>query len=254
MNPVLVTVGQPRRRRAVANAMIGLGLGLAAYFAVSPALAAERAAEEDVPLEDETHDRRREVELFWLRPTFGYRYEDLTTFEADQENLTADLIPSTLSGPAFGLGAGVRMLFVSLGVNGGVALFPDSSGDAVDETELWTLDGNVYLHLLTGYQIEPYVQLGAGYQAFGGLGAYSIHGWNVHGGVGLDVFLSDDVALGGLLVGNLSFMTRPGRSASDLLTPQEVETTGELRQRLLEADGSSAGAGLALMVGPSMHF
>ncbi len=235
-------------------ALATIGLGLAAYFAVSPALAAERAAEEDVTLEEDTHDKRREVELFWLRPTVGYSYVDLTTFQADQENLTADLIPTHLSGPSFALGAGVRILFVSLGLSGGATFFPDSAGDAVDETQLWTLDGNVLLHLLTGYQIEPYVQLGAGYQAFGGLRDYSIHGWNVHGGVGLDVFFGDDVAIGGLLVGNLNFMTRPGRSASDLLTPEEVETTGELRQRLLEADGSSAGAGLALMVGPSFHF
>ncbi|HVJ20555.1 MAG TPA: hypothetical protein VM686_34315 [Polyangiaceae bacterium] len=232
-----------------------VGLGLAAYFAVSPALAAERAAEEDVAAaEADERDRRREVELFWLRPTAGYGYVDLTTFQANEENLTADLIPTSLSGPAFALGAGVRVLFISFGVSGGAIFFSDAARDAVDETQLWTLDGNVLLHLLTGYRIEPYIQLGAGYQAFGGLGDYSIHGWNAHAGVGLDVFLNDDVSIGGLLTGNLSFMTRPGRSASDLLTPQEVETTGELRDRLLEADGSSAGAGLALMVGPSFHF
>jgi hypothetical protein len=234
-----------------------IALGLAACIAASPALAVqEPPAQEDTPHDDDDGGRRREVELFWLRPTAGFNYIDLTTLQAegDANDVTGDLIPARLSGPAFGLGGGVRLLFVSLGLNGSVALFPDSPDDAVDETQLWTLDGNVLLHLLTGYQIEPYVQLGAGYQAFGGLGDYSISGWNAHGGVGLDVFLNDDVAIGGLLSGSLSFMTRPGRSASDLLTPEEVETTGELRTRLLEADGSSVGTGVALMVGPSVHF
>ena len=204
-----------------------VGLGLAAFVAVSPALGAQPPVEEDIaPEADSEHDRRREVEVFWLRPSVGYNYVNLTTFEATRK-LTGRPRPlESSSGLAVGLGAGVRMLFVSLGVNGGATFFPDSPGDAVDETQLWKLDGNVYLHLLTGYQIEPYVQLGAGYQAFGGLGHYDIHGWNAHAGVGLDVFFGDDVSVGGLLSGNLAFMTRPGQSATDLLTPQEVETTG----------------------------
>lgn len=254
------------------SSIFAFGWGLAACFAADPAPARTEvetadagatdvrarsygtSVKEDVPERDD-RDRRREVELFWLRPTVGYGSINLTTFEADEENLTGDLIPTRLSGPALGLGAGLRLLFISFGVNGGVTFFPSSSeADAVDETQLWTLDGNVLLHLLSGYQIEPYVQLGAGYQAFGGLGEYSIHGWNVHAGIGLDYFMTDDVSIGGLLSGSLTFMTRPGRSATALLTPEEVETTGQARDRLLEADGSSIGSGFSLVVGPSLHF
>ena len=128
-------------------------------------------------------------------------------------------------------------------MNGGATFFPDSPGDAVEDHPALEPRRQRYSHLLTGYQIEPYVQLGAGYQAFGGLGHYGFTAGTRTPASGSTSSSVTTCRWADLLSGNLAFMTRPGRSASDLLTPQEVETTGELRQRLLEADGSSVGTG-----------
>ncbi len=216
----------------------------------------------DVPSSDDESSGRRKVELFWLRPTAGYAVANLTTFEADTENLTGDLIPTRLAGPEFGLGAGLRLMFISFAVNGKVDLFNDDSQTrTVDNLQLWTLDGNILLHLLTGYRVEPYVQLGGGYSAFAGiddaLGAgsgYRVSGWNVHGGIGLDYFVEDNISIGALLSGQLMFLSRPGTSATALLTPQKVDTVGQARDRLLEADGSSIGTGFSIVAGPGLHF
>ncbi len=215
----------------------------------------------DVGKEEDDRGGRRKVELFWMRPTAGFAAVNLTTFEADTERLTADLIPTRLAGPELGLGVGLRLMFVSLAVNGKVDLFDDESAThAVDNLQLWTIDGNLLLHLLTGYRIEPYLQLGAGYSAFAGVddalsgGGFGISGWNLHAGVGLDYFVSDHVSIGGLLAGQLMFLTRPGTSAISLLTPEEVDTVGQARDRLLEADESSVGTGFSLVLGPGLHF
>jgi hypothetical protein len=233
---------------AMKKLLLALGPGLLALCLASPALARTDAELDSV--DDDDGDGRRDIELLWLKPTAGYRAIDMTTFEAD-ENLTGELVPARLTGPTFGLGGGLRVLFISAGLNGGVALFPDHANDSVEDTQLWMLDGNVNLHLLTGYQIEPYLQVGAGYQAFGGLGAYDIYGWNAHAGVGLDFFLSDDVSLGGLLSGELMYMTRPGRNPAAVASADPNVTVEE---RVLEVDGSSLGSGYSLVVGPGLHF
>lgn len=77
---------------------------------------------------------------------------------------------------------------------------------------------------------------------------------NARLGVGLDYFVSDNVSIGALLSGAAYFMTRPGVSTTDLLQPERIETLGEARARLLEADGSSAGLSFALAIGPAVHF
>ncbi len=254
-----------QRRTKFSLGVLALLLGSA-----TEALALGQTTEHDSTLPPPEVDRieeedgdgaRRDLELFWLRVNAGYTALDLTTFQADGDNLTADLIPSRLGGPTVGLGAGVRLLFISLAARGSVAFFSDANVNRrVGDMQLWSLDGDLFLHLLSGYDIEPYVVLGGGYSTFGEVGdamqrgGYSVSGANLHAGVGLDIFLNEDVSIGGQLSGSLTFLARPGVSARDLLTPEEVETVGEARARLLEADGSSIGTGYALVLGPSFHF
>ena len=100
---------------------------------------ADRSAEED------GDGARRDLELFWLRLNAGYTALDLTTFQADGDNLTADLIPSRIAGPTVGLGVGVRLLFISLAARGSVAFFTDADVDRrVGDMQLWSLDGDVF--------------------------------------------------------------------------------------------------------------
>ncbi len=254
-----------QRRISILSGVLALMLG-----STSEARALNQSSNQEVALAPPEADRsaeedgdgaRRDLELFWLRLNAGYTALDLTTFQADGDNLTADLIPSRIAGPTVGLGVGVRLLFISLAARGSVAFFSDANIDRrVGDMQLWSLDGELFLHLLSGYDIEPYVVLGGGYSAFGEVNdamqrtGYSVTGANLHAGIGLDIFLNEDVSIGGQLTGSLTFLARPGVSARDLLTPEEVETVGQARARLLEADGSSVGTGYALLLGPSFHF
>ncbi|HEV8245879.1 MAG TPA: hypothetical protein VGP93_08920, partial [Polyangiaceae bacterium] len=118
----------------------------------------------------------------------------------------------------------------------------------------------ILFHLLSGYRLEPYIEIGGGYSTFGGINdalrgsGYSVAGWNAHGGIGLDYFIQDNFSISGLLSGELMFLTRPGVSATALLTPEEVSTIGQARERALEANGSSVGTGFSIVAGPSVHF
>lgn len=51
-----------------------------------------------------------------------------------------------------------------------MAFFSDSERTRrVGNLELWSLNGDVMLHLLSGYKLEPYFLLSAGYSAFAGV-------------------------------------------------------------------------------------
>lgn len=122
------------------------------------------------------------------------------------------------------------------------------------------LDAELGFHLATGGALDPFFFIGAGYTGIGGLPLRSVdaevtaRGYNARAGLGVDYFVSQNVALGVTAAGEVLFMTRPGVSTSDLLTPEQVETVGEAKARVLEADGSTVGTAVSFTAGPSFHF
>jgi hypothetical protein len=189
-------------------------------------------------------------DLVFATAESGYQALRLRTFEAGSEDrLTVGFVPSRAAGPAFATGLGLRLGAFTLGVRGGLARFEDPSlMRSVGSYQLWSLAGELGARIALA-RVEPYFVLGGGYSAFGGLddaveglgAGLDVDGVNLRGGVGCDVRLTRWLTLGARGTGELLFLGRPGMPVRELATPKEVDTLGETRARLLEADGASMG-------------
>src|SRR4029079_11054398 len=167
-----------------------------------------------------------------------------------------------VDGPTAHLGVGFRLLPLTLGLRAGVAAFGDSSPTrSVNDMQLYSIDAEIGVRIPVA-RFEPYLLVGGGYSAFGGLDdaisgvsqGLAVDGANVRAGLGLDFYVSPLLSLGARFTGELLFLSRPGVPIRDLATAQQVSTIGEAKARLLEADGSSIGTALHLTVGPALHF
>src|SRR6185436_11034082 len=98
-------------------------------------------------------------EVAYLTPEVGVEYVGLESL-----HLTRELFPSQVHsadvGPVVGVGAGVRLLFVTLGPRFRFGHFRD--------WDLWTLDAEVGFKAPLG-AVEPFIGLGAGYARVGRL-------------------------------------------------------------------------------------
>lgn len=258
------------RRTRIARAALAL-------FAAVGTLTADRARAgppgEDVtspgrdrPTADDSKSKWRASKPFWVDAGVGWQRLNMTTVRVDRnaagDALTADLVPQVVDGPTAHLGVGVRFLPLTVGVRAGVAAFQDSSpARSVNGMQLYSIDAELGVRIPVA-RFEPYLLVGGGYSAFGGLGdavtgvsrGLAVDGANVRGGLGLDFYVSPLLSLGARFTGELLFLSRPGVPIRDLATAQQVSTIGEAKARLLEADGSSIGTALNLTVGPALHF
>ncbi len=203
------------------------------------------------------------IEWLFIKPGLGYHRVWLRTLQADDsERLTARVIPEQLSGPAPSLGVGIKLWFVTLGVTGRVAHLSGAAPEReTTAVELWSLDGEVAFRAPLG-ALEPYVLIGGGYTTFGGMDdmvdglgrGLDVNGANARGGVGFDYYVTRRLSLRVEGTGDVLFLTRPGVPARDLAHPKEIGTLDEAQERLLEADGSSAGLSFGVGAGVGVHF
>jgi hypothetical protein len=238
-------------RRAV------FSLGLAAACAVPVAArAAERG--ERAP----GHWAGPTSQHLWIDAQAGVESVNLQTFNADFDTVSVGLLPTSGVGPTANVGAGIRLVFLTLGVRGHVASFEDNSPTrTVGAWQIWALDGELGLRAPLG-RLEPHGSLAAGYASFGGFGS-AIHGLSkgldVHGvdgrlEGGIDYWVTHTVSVGADLSGGLLAIVRPGISARDLATPQAVGTINEAKARVLEANGSSVGWMFEATLDLGVHF
>src|SRR5688500_12047750 len=142
----------------------------------------------------------------------GFQSLHLRTFEAGTEDrLTVGFVPSHAAGPAFAGNLGVRFGVFTLGLRGGVARFQDRSLErSVGEYDLWSLAAEAGTRFALG-RFEPYLLLGGGYSAFGGLddavdglgAGLDVDGVNLRGGLGFDLRLTRWLTLGARGTGEL---------------------------------------------------
>ena len=232
-----------------------------ASSATAASIGDDGAIERDRVEHTEAKEHERGAQPFWANLRGGYQVLDLTTFTLeDQEDFSADLVPTRASGPVGHMATGLRIGGFSLGARGSIMSLTDVSGGGLGGATLWSIDADLGLHVGAGSDFDPYLMLGAGYTAIGGLhprgldAQIHVRGYNTHLGLGFDYYVANNVAFGVLALGQVLFVTRPGVDARDLLTPKEVETLGEAKARALEADGSSVGTALSIIAGPSLHF
>jgi len=200
---------------------------------------------------------------FWVDAEGGYDVGWLRTFEADVDELTADLLPSQSSGGAFSAALGFRLWFLTLGARGRVTLLNGKVGppEASDRWWLWRVGPELGVRIPLG-RVEPHFALSAGYATIGGTGemidgigeGLDIDGFYGSASAGLDYFFVDEFSLGLDVVGDFLALARPGVPIRDLVEPKKVDTINETKARILEADGSSYGAAVGVFVTAGLHF
>lgn len=111
----------------------------------------------------EREDAGRGLEFVWLNVEAGYEYISLQSIDNDAL-VDAEVIDDSGSAFAFGVGAGVRLIFFTLGARFRLA--------QLSAWDLWTLNAEAGLHLPLG-ALEPSFTLSAGYAS---LGAFDTEG------------------------------------------------------------------------------
>lgn len=191
----------------------------------------------------EREDAGRGLEFFWMNGEVGFEHLGLQTFKAN-DLVDAELVETTQTGPVFGGGLGVRLVFLTLGARFRLGSFA--------EWQLWTLNGELGIRIPLG-AFEPYFTLGGGYASIGAFdtanvgtdlnkAGVDITGFDIRGGFGFDYYFSNAFSLGANLTGELLFLTRPGATAS------------ALQGTVYAADGSSIGSGVTLTAVIGLHF
>jgi hypothetical protein len=181
------------------------------------------------------------TEFFYLNGEVGAEYVGLESL-----HLTRELVPSTVSstdvGPLVGVGAGIRLVFLNLGPRFRYGHFRD--------WDLWTLNGELGFRAPLG-AVEPYLLFGAGFAKLGRLqGIHNndvrITGYDIRLGAGFDYYFGRYVSLGAFASGEVLGLTRPGAKLN--------ESTGSVRDDLLQYDGSSVGAAGTLSALVGLHL
>jgi hypothetical protein len=190
----------------------------------------------------EHEDSGRGLEFVWLNAEAGYEFLTLQGLKSDGL-LDGEIVPDDGSAFSFGVGAGVRLIFLTLGARFRLA--------QLGAYNLWTLNGEVGLHVPLG-ALEPYVVLGAGFASLGGVdgddrlgfdaGAIDASGFDVRLGGGLDWYVNPLLSLGAQGTVELLSLSRSGTSAASAVNA------------LYAADGSGLGLGVTLTAVVGVHF
>jgi hypothetical protein len=201
---------------------------------------------------DESKDSGLGLEWLWLNAEVGAAYVNMQSFDAS--NLA--LQKTETGGPAFGVAAGVRLIFLTLGVRAR-DLQLSSIGN------LWELSAEAALHTRIGH-VDPYFGVRGGYNFVGSLGSesvqvaggstppdVSIHGFDVGPMVGFDVYLAHFVSLGVDLDAQFLFLQRP--KAPLPAGVDEASLPLQYRQ-LYDNSGSSVGFGVTGAAHLGIHF
>ncbi len=201
-------------------------------------------------------------QLLWIDAQAGVESVQLRTFNADFDTVSVGFLPTSGVGPTANLGAGFRLVFLTLGVRGRVTSFENSApGQDVSTWQIWTFDGEAGLRIPLG-RLEPHAAVAVGYASFGGFGSavrglsagLDVHGVDGRVSGGLDYWVAPALSVGIDASGGLLAVAREGVSARDLATPKQVGTINEAKARVLEANGSSIGSTFAMTASLGVHF
>ncbi len=211
---------------------------------------AAQATEADLE-KSEKEDSGRGLEFIYLNVEGGYAHIGLQTFKAN-DIVDAGTQKTTDSGYVLGAGAGLRLVFITIG--------PRFRLNKFSEYDMWTLNAELGIHIPLG-NFEPYFTFGAGYASIGGFDSgnigsginsddVQITGYDIRGGAGFDLYLSPAFSIGANLTGELLGLTRPG---VDLSTSGSTNANSA-QADVLAADGSSVGTSVALTGVLGLHF
>ena len=197
-------------------------------------------------------DSGRGLKFIWLDGDVGIQSLSLNTFHAN--NLVdSNTVATSQTGPVYGAGAGLQLVFLTLGGRFRLGNF--------SAWQLWTLDAELGLHMPIG-KLEPYLTFATGYASMGsfsgassafdyknsGLGA---HGWNARMGIGLDFYPTHFFSIGALLTGDVLYLKR---STHITIPGAQSDPTLAKAQQVYANDGSSVGGAATLTAVIGLHF
>lgn len=199
--------------------------------------------------EAEQEDSGRGLEWIYFNVEGGYEYLGLETLKSD--GLTyGDTVSSTAGGPMIGAGAGVRLIFITLGGRARLGMF--------DQWNLATINAEVGFHFPLG-ELEPHIIIGAGYAFLGSMdadnwgGDASVRGFDARAGFGLDYYVTPVFSIGANLTGEALFLKRPGVDLSSSASASSTQLDAASRE-VAESDGSSIGAAFTGAAVLGLHF
>jgi hypothetical protein len=188
------------------------------------------------PPNDESQDSGLGLEWVWANADIGAAYVNLQSFDAT--NLA--LQKTETSGPTYGVAAGIRLLFLTVGVRA-------EDLQLASIGSLWELSLEAALHTRIG-RIDPYLGVRGGYNFVGTL---SIHGFDIGPTFGLDVYLVKYVSLGVDLDAQFLFLQRPKPALPAGITESMLPVQ---YQQLYDNSGSSVGFGVTGTAHLGLHF
>jgi hypothetical protein len=206
------------------------------------------------PSTDESQDSGLGLEWVYLNADAGFGYTNMQSLSAS--NLAIEKASS--AGGAFGVGAGVRLLFFTLGAR--------ARDLQLSAFNLWELDGEAAFHIRI-WRIDPYLGLRGGYAFVGKLNSSSVdvatggsssdvavHGVNVGPMFGIDVYVSSLVSIGADVNAEFLFLKRPPAPLPAGVTAADVAMLPAQQQQLYQLSGSSVGFGVVGTAHLGLHF
>jgi len=209
-------------------------------------------------------DSGRGLSWVYVEAEGGFQHVGLRTFNVDEQNFSAGFIETQSSGPVIGVGAGVRLLFLTLGARGRVGFF--------NAWDLFSVGGELGLRIPIG-NLEPRFDLGGGYAALGSVrGALQsgdsatlqsafqdaqIRGFYIRAGAGLDYYVTKYFSVGAQANFEVLGLTRPGldpTKVTQLSSDPNLSTAEQARAEVLKAEGSSYGAAGTATAVLGLHF
>jgi hypothetical protein len=188
------------------------------------------------------------LEWVYLNADVGSAYTDLISLRASNWQLQ----DNSASGPAFGLGAGVRLVILSAGFRVRDLQLASFS--------LWETDLEAALHFRI-WRFDLYLGARGGYAFLGSFSAaalrtstgsgtsdVSVHGWNIGPTLGLDYYISKRVSVGVEANAEVLFLRRPP------IALKPGQTVAPQFESLYADSGSSVGAGFVGVGHLGIHF
>ena len=194
----------------------------------------------------EREDAGRGLEFVWVDLEGGYQYVALQGLHSNGL-LDGSALGDSGSGFALGAGAGVRVIFLTIGARFRL--------NQTSDWNLWTLGGEVGLHLPYG-ALEPSFTLGVGYAALANVGGDAA--------AGLDTGAIDVAGVDARLGANLDYYINPllsfgARGSVEVLalwrsSSPQPEAVSAATAAVYGRDGSGIGIGVALSAVAGLHF
>ena len=201
---------------------------------------------------DDSQDSGLGLEWVWINADVGASYVNLQSFS--ESNL--GIQTTEVGGPAFGIGAGVRLLFLTLGIRARDLLL-SSIGS------LWEIGAEAAFHTRI-WRIDPYFGFRGGYNFVGGLSSdsvqvatggsasdVSVHGFNVGPMIGIDFYLAKLISIGADVDAQFLFLQRPKPPLPPGVT--EMNLPANLKT-LYDNSGSSVGFSVTPTAHLGIHF